>query len=225
MKTSRPRKGLRVLHLCPLQLHIAIGQCSDKGCKPLNQDFHAVMIPEEPLLSSKGIAVALADGISSSDVSQIASETSVKGFLDDYYSTSESWSVKTSVQRVLQATNSWLYAQTRNGPYRYEMDRGYVCTFSALVLKSATAHIFHAGDARVYRLIDNHLEQLTEDHRMWVSREKSYLSRALGMRDRLEIDYQSVAVEVGDTFVLATDGVYEFAEEKFVVGTIQQHQR
>jgi serine/threonine protein phosphatase PrpC/tRNA A-37 threonylcarbamoyl transferase component Bud32 len=207
----------------PTPLHIAIGQCSDQGCKPLNQDFHAVMIPEEPLLSSKGIAVALADGISSSDVSQIASETSVKGFLDDYYSTSESWSVKTSVQRVLKATNSWLYAQTRNGPYRYDMNRGYVCTFSALVLKSATAHIFHAGDARVYRLIDNHLEQLTEDHRMWVSREKSYLSRALGMRDRLEIDYQSVAVEVGDTFVLATDGVYEFAVEKFVVGTIQQH--
>jgi len=205
------------------QLRITAGQCSDKGRKPLNQDFHGVMAPKEPLLGSKGIAVALADGISSSDVSQIASETSVQGFLADYYSTSESWSVKTSVQRVLQATNSWLYAQTRNGPYRYEIDRGYVCTFSALVLKSATAHIFHAGDARVYRLIDNKLEQLTEDHRLWVSREKSYLSRALGMRDRLEIDYQSHMIEVGDTFVLATDGVYEFARETFVAETISKH--
>lgn len=205
------------------QLRIAIGQYSDKGCKPLNQDFHAVMIPKEPLSSSKGIAVALADGISSSDVSQIASETSVKGFLEDYYSTPESWSVMTSVQRVLHATNSWLYAQTRNGPYRYEMDRGYVCTFSALVIKSATAHIFHAGDTRIYRLIDNHLEQLTEDHRLRVSREKSYLSRALGMRDRLEIDYHSHAIEVGDTFVLATDGVYEFANETFVADTITKH--
>jgi serine/threonine protein phosphatase PrpC len=205
------------------QLDISVGQCSVKGCKPLNQDFHAVMVPDEPMLSSKGVAVALADGISSSDVSQIASETAVKGFLEDYYSTSESWSVKTSVHRVLQATNSWLYAQTRNGPYRYELDRGYVCTFSALVLKSATAHIFHVGDSRVYRVIDNHLEPLTEDHRLWVSREKSYLSRALGMRDWLEIDYRSLTVELGDTFVLATDGVYEFAEEKIVVETIKQH--
>lgn len=205
------------------QLRISIGQYSDKGRKPLNQDFYAMTIPKEPMLDAKGIAVALADGISSSDVSQIAAETSVKGFLDDYYSTPESWSVKTSVHRPLQATNSWLYAQTRNGLYRYEMDRGYVCTFSALVLKSATAHIFHVGDARVYSLVGKHLEQLTEDHCRWVSREKSYLSRALGMRDRLEIDYHSRPLELGDMFVLATDGVYEFANEAFIVATLKKH--
>lgn len=204
-------------------LRISVGQCSDQGRKPLNQDFHGVMTPKEPLLSSKGIAVALADGISSSKVSQIASQSSVKGFLEDYYSTSESWSVQTSVQRVLQATNSWLYRQTRNSPYRYEMDRGYVCTFSALVIKSATAHIFHAGDTRVYSVSGRHLEQLTEDHRLWVSREKSYLSRALGMRNRLEIDYHARTVELGDTFVLATDGVYEFVDEGFVTETIRRH--
>ena len=182
------------------QLHITAGQCSDKGCKPLNQDFHALMTPREPLLSSKGIALALADGISSSEVSQVASETSIKGFLEDYYSTSESWSVKTSVQRVLHATNSWFYAQNRGGPYRYDIEKGYVCTFSAMVLKSTTAHIFHAGDSRVYRLNGNGLEQLTEDHRVWLSAEKSYLSRALGMRDRLEIDYQAHTIAAGDTF-------------------------
>lgn len=205
------------------QLRIEFGQYSDKGRKPLNQDFYAMMIPNEPLLNAKGIALALADGISSSAVSQIAAETSVKGFLEDYYCTPESWSVKTSVLRLLQATNSWLYAQTRNGPHRYTMDRGYVCTFSAVVLKAATAHIFHVGDTRVYSLAGNHLEQLTEDHRLWVSREHSYLSRALGMRDRLEIDYHSRTIEVGDTFILATDGVYEFADEAFVVDALRKH--
>jgi len=205
------------------QLQISIGQYTDKGRKEINQDFHAISIPKEPLLSSKGIAVALADGISSSNVSQIASETSIKGFMEDYYSTSESWSVKTSVQRVLHATNSWLYAQTRNGPYRYELDKGYVCTFSSLVIKSATAHLFHAGDTRIYRLTGNHLEQLTEDHRLQVSREKSYLIRALGMRELIEIDYDSHPLEVGDTFVLATDGVYEFASEQFVIDMIREH--
>jgi serine/threonine protein kinase/serine/threonine protein phosphatase PrpC len=205
------------------QLHIAIGQYSDKGRKPLNQDFYATISPEEPLLDVKGIAVALADGISSSDVSQVAAETAVKGFLEDYYSTPESWSAKVSVQRILQATNSWLYAQTRNGPHRYQMDRGYVCTFSALILKSATAHIFHIGDTRVYSLTGKRLEQLTEDHRLWASREKSYLSRALGMGDRLEIDYQSRTIEVGDLFILATDGVYEFTDETFIIASLAQH--
>jgi serine/threonine protein phosphatase PrpC/predicted Ser/Thr protein kinase len=205
------------------QLHISTGQYSDSGRKPLNQDFHGVIIPEEPLLAAKGIAVALADGISSSDVSQLASESSVKGFFEDYYSSPESWSVKTSVQRVLRAMNSWLYAQTRGGPFRYEIDRGYVCTFCALVLKSTTAHLFHVGDARVYRLFDNSLEQLTEDHRLWMSRDKSYLSRALGMRDLIDIDYYTFALEIGDVYVMATDGVYEFVAEAFMAKTIQRN--
>lgn len=203
------------------QLKISIGQDSDKGRKKINQDFHGTSIPDEPLLSSKGIAIALADGISSSEVSQVASEASVKGFLEDYYCTSESWSVKTSVQRVLLATNSWLYSLTRQSQYRFESkDRGYVCTFSAMIIKSTSAHIFHVGDSRVYRLSTNRLEQLTKDHRLWVSQEKSYLSRALGVNERLEIDYQSQTLEVGDIYILATDGIYEHVSETFIVETI-----
>ena len=67
----------------PSHLAISIGQYSDKGRKEANQDFHGALIPEEPLLSLKGIAVALADGISTSEVSGIASESAVKGFLTD----------------------------------------------------------------------------------------------------------------------------------------------
>ncbi len=76
------------------QLKISAGQYSDKGRKAVNQDFLGLRIPEEPLLTSKGIAIALADGISSSDVSHIASQTAVTNFLEDYYCTSEAWSVK-----------------------------------------------------------------------------------------------------------------------------------
>ena len=208
----------------PTQLKISIGQQSDKGRKEINQDFHGVCIPKEPLLSSKGITIGLADGISSSDVSQIASETSVKGFLEDYYCTSESWAVKTSVQRVLMATNSWLYSQTRSGQHRYNPDKGYVCTFSTLIIKSTTAHIFHVGDTRVYRMVDSNLEQLTEDHRLWVSKDKSYLRRALGMKEHVDLDYQTLALEPGDVFILATDGIYEYADEKFMVEAIRTHE-
>src|SRR3990172_6244224 len=121
------------------QLKISVGQHSDKGRKEINQDFHGVYIPKEPLLTSKGIAIALADGISSSDVSQIASEAAVTGFLEDYFCTSETWSVKKSAQRVLMATNSWLHSQTQQSQHRYDKDRGYVCTLSAMVIKSTTA--------------------------------------------------------------------------------------
>lgn len=206
----------------PSQLKISVGQHSDKGRKAHNQDFHGVYIPLEPQLSLKGVAIALADGISSSDVSHIASESAVSGFLEDYYCTSETWSVKKSAQRVLIATNSWLYSQTRRSQYRYDTDRGYVCTLSAMIIKATTAHIFHVGDSRIYRLRGRNLEQLTEDHRVSVSAEKTYLSRALGMSAQLDIDYQAVALEQGDLFFLVTDGVYEYAAASFVADTVQQ---
>ncbi len=205
------------------ELKISIGQHSDKGRKPVNQDFHGALIPDEPLLGLKGIAIVLADGISSSNVSQVASESAVKSFLTDYYCTSESWSVKTSAHRVLAATNSWLHAQTRHSQYRYDHDRGYVCTLSAIVIKSTTAHIFHVGDCRVYRVSGNALEQLTDDHRVIVSAEQSYLGRALGVNSEIEIDYRALAVEAGDIFLLATDGAYEHVGARFVTQVIRDN--
>ncbi len=191
------------------QLKITLGQYSSAGRKETNQDFHGAYVPVEPLLSSKGIAVALADGISTSSVSRIASESAVKGFLDDYFCTSPAWSVKKSARVVIAAINSWLHSQTRQSQYRYDQDRGYVCTFTAVVFKSSSAHLFHVGDARVYRLRDDTLEQLTDDHRVWVSAEQSYLGRALGVNEQLEIDYRACSIEQGDVFVLTTDGVHE----------------
>ncbi|MBR0564878.1 bifunctional protein-serine/threonine kinase/phosphatase [Azoarcus sp. L1K30] len=201
-------------------LTLSSGQYSDKGRKPVNQDFHGLCLPDEPRLGIKGIAIAIADGISSSEVSHLASAAAVKGFLDDYYCTSEAWTVKTSARRVLDATNSWLYAQSRHSQYRYDQDRGYVCTFSALIVKSGTAHLFHVGDSRIYRLRGACLEQLTEDHRLVVAEGRHYLARALGLGGQLEVDYLSVPIEEGDVFVLATDGVYEFAPAPVIVDTI-----
>jgi serine/threonine protein phosphatase PrpC len=163
----------------PKSLKITTGQYSDKGLKETNQDFHGIVVPAEPQLSSKGIAIALADGISSSAVSDVASQYAVTGLLEDYYCTSDAWSVKTSVELILNATNSWLYSQTQKSHDRYDKDKGYVCTLSALIIKSTTAYIFHIGDSRIYRLRGHTLEQLTTDHRVWVSNSQSYLKESL----------------------------------------------
>ncbi|MBX3687393.1 MAG: bifunctional protein-serine/threonine kinase/phosphatase [Rhodocyclaceae bacterium] len=201
-------------------LTLTTGQFSDRGRKEINQDFHGLCIPREPQLSSKGAAIALADGISSSDVAHIASESAVKSFLDDYFCTSDAWSVRTSAERVLAAINSWLISQTLRSPFREDRNRGYVCTFSAVVVKASTAHLVHLGDSRIYRLRNGALEQLTNDHRLIVSETQSYLSRALGMSEALEIDYHAVPIEEGDVFILATDGIYEFASASFIIEAV-----
>lgn len=205
------------------ELKVSVGQHSAKGRKETNQDFHGVLIPRQPLLSLKGVAIVLADGISSSSVSQIASESAVKSFLTDYYCTSETWSVKTSAQRVIAATNSWLHAQTRRSQNPYDYDKGYVCTLSALIIKSAVAHLFHVGDSRVYRVDGHSLEQLTTDHRVFQSAEQHYLSRALGINHQVEIDYSMIPVVKGDLFVLATDGIHEHVAARAIAETIHEN--
>lgn len=204
-------------------LKVRVGQHSAAGRKPLNQDFHGAALPEGARLAAKGVAVALADGIGSSEVSHIASEFAVMGVLEDYYCTSDAWSVKKSAERVLAATNSWLHSRTRQSPWRYEKDRGYVCTLSALILKSATAHLFHVGDSRIWRLAGGALEPLTQDHRVWVSGEQSYLARAIGFKPQLEIDYQALPLAEGDVFVLTTDGVHEHLSPAAMAQIVSLH--
>lgn len=209
------------------ELKVSIGQYSDKGRKADNQDSHGSFVPKNSLLALKGIAVAMADGISSSDTSHVASQTSVKTFLDDYYCTSEAWTVKSSVERVLKSINSWLYSQTMAGDGRYDKDRGYVSTFSALILKNHSAHLFHVGDTRIYRLNQQGLEQLTNDHRLWASNDanesKSYLSRALGIEDQCSFDHQTVTLNKDDIFIICSDGIYEFLPSKTIITTIQEN--
>ena len=204
-------------------LQVRVGQHSEAGRKAVNQDFCGATTPAGASLGAKGVCVALADGISSSDLSRLASQAAVSGFLEDYYCTPDAWSVQRSAQRVLAATNSWLFAQTQQSAGRWDKDQGWVCTFSALVIRSRTAHLFHVGDGRIWQVQGRTLEQLTTDHRVHAGGGRSYLGRALGVADQVEIDYRSLPLAEGDTFVLTTDGVHEHLRPEAIAAAIAAH--
>ena len=204
-------------------LRISLGQHSEAGRKPPNQDFHGAALPQGAALLTKGIALALADGIGSSAVSQIAAAAAVRGFLDDYYATAESWTVRRAAQRVIEATNAWLYGQTQRGEGRLDKDRGHVCTFSALVFKGREAHLFHVGDARVCRVHARALEPLTVEHRAHLEDGEQVLARALGVAPRVEIDHARWAVEAGELYLLATDGAWEWLDAAAVHRALAAH--
>jgi serine/threonine protein phosphatase PrpC len=200
------------------ELSLTIGQCSEAGRKPVNQDFHGAVIPDGAERALKGIAVALADGISSSKVSRIAAEIAVNSIVNDYYCTSDTWTSKTAGERVIRAANAWLQAESRRN-WLYD-NQGYICTLSAIIFKGRTAHIFHVGDSRIFQLAAGNLEQLTRDHRVTLSKTESYLNRAMGVDPNVEIDYLAVGLKPGDVFVLSTDGVHEFLDPRDMAGLI-----
>ena len=177
-------------------------------------------VPEDHLLTTKGIAACIADGVSAASAGKEASESCVRGFLNDFYETPETWTVKTAGQRILTALNRWLVSQ---GQGYVSAEKGCVTTFTGLILKSRTAHLFHIGDSRLYRLRGEELEQLTRDHASQVSSDTTYLTRAMGLNASPRIDYQSFPVEEGDTFLLSTDGIHDFLSRNAIRKTLLAH--
>lgn len=189
-------------------LAVTLAQYSDRGQKPENQDTIGARIPgegENALLITKGIAIAIADGVSSSVSAKLASQTAVTGFLTDYYATPDTWSTSQSAGQIIQSLNRYLWSQSQNSV----RDEGFLTTFTALILKGDKCFIFHVGDTRVYRVRGGQLELLTRDHTQKIDSKTTYLSRALGADPVLEIDVHCEEMAAGDVFVLTSDGVHD----------------
>ena len=188
------------------KLHLEFGGYSDAGVKETNEDaFTAIMPDRHSVRKFKGGAACIADGVSCSVNAQLASQTAVNNFASDYFSTPDFWTVEQSASKVIGSINSWLYQQGAQKQTRVD---GFVTTFSALIIKSHTAHLLHAGDSRIYLLRDNKLELLTNDH-CYQQGDQNYLTRALGIESSLHLDYKAVTIKLNDRYVLTTDGVHD----------------
>ena len=202
-------------------LQLNIGQYSTAGRKSINQDFIDYSLPARALLQEKGAVLAIADGIGSSQVSQIASETAVRSFILDYFATNPAWSVQHAGQQVLQACHRWLYQQNRHSSYGQDPDKGYCCAFSAVIFRQKQAHLFHVGDCRIYLYRQSRLSQLTRDQRTWQANQL-LLSQALGAQPTILPDYQQLDIAVDDLFLLASDGFFEFIEQSKLADVLAQ---
>ncbi len=195
-------------------LQVKAGQHTSSGIKPHNEDSCGIHISKGASLTHKGIVAVTADGVGSSEAGREASEHCVKAFIDDYLSTPMSWSVHTSGERIIKSLNSWLYNQ---GQIRYASELSLATTLAILILKSTTAHIFHVGDSRVYRIRNGKIKCLTKDHRLVIDKNKTYLARAMGGEHDVHFDYAKYLVEIDDIFVLTTDGVHEFIDDTTIM--------
>ena len=122
------------------ELSFTVAQRSVGGNKSDNEHAIGICIPKASILKNKGAVASIADGVSTSEAGKEASETCIGNFISDYYSTPDSWSVSKSASQILTALNRWLYS---HGHQFTDSKKGYVSTFSTIIFKSQTAHIFH----------------------------------------------------------------------------------
>lgn len=185
------------------------GAFSGKGIKTINQDCHAVTVPDFSRLQRRGVIAAVADGISSSQVSQYASELAINEFVRDYLMTANVWSPARAAELVLRTINTRLFIKSQLSPYREDPDKGYVCTFSAVLLHGDKAILLHCGDSRIYHIRQHQAQLCTQDHRQQGEGGHHYLSNALGIKPALHVDISVRDIVPGDTFVVMTDGIAE----------------
>ena len=186
------------------RLQVASGFSTCIGPRERNEDYVGVYLGSPEQRSLRGVIAAVADGVSAGRGSRVAAELAVRGFIEAYFGGLASRSVKQVAANAVTAINAWVHAQSRNDPNL----AGMSTTFSALVLRGRTAHIVHVGDSRIYRLRKNKLDLLTDDHVLNAFEGRHVLTRSLGGQLFCSIDYSAEPLQVGDRFLICTDGVH-----------------
>ncbi|WP_137719816.1 bifunctional protein-serine/threonine kinase/phosphatase [Methylobacillus flagellatus] len=199
-----------------MSLKIRVGQSSQTGLRPRNEDYCGVVTPPGEPLTSKGALLAVADGVSGNAGGREAAEMTVRSVLSDYYATPDTWEVHTALDKVLTAANRWLLAQAAANRDL----AGMATTLSLLVLRGQRYYMAHIGDTRIYCLRNGELAQLTTDH-VWDRPDMRHvLKRAVGLDQHLAVDYAEGAMQAGDVYALLTDGVWEPLGQKAIHHTL-----
>ncbi len=96
---------------------------------------------------------------------------------------------------------------------------GTTCEF--VLVKDTTVHVVHVGDSRTYAIRGGKIKQLTEDHsvvqemvrRGEITAEqaqnhpnKNFITRALGIKPSVHLDYIETNFIYGDVLLVCTDG-------------------
>ena len=183
-----------------MNLQLTFGEATATGPREENQDALRLVSPEPVLAASKGYLCALADGVSQCADGGLAARATLQALALDYYSTPETWAMTHSLERLLLAQNRWLRSNGGGQPL--------LTTLSALIFRGRRFTLAHIGDCRVYRWHQNSLQRLTTDHVWEQPGMQHVLNRALGLDQHLVVDYLDGDLELGELFLIVSDGIW-----------------
>ena len=196
-----------------MSFEVEIGHCSVKGPREINEDFAASVQPA-PHDEARGLVAAIADGVSAGGGGREAAQTSVMSVVQDYYACPDTWDTTVVLDRLIGAQNAWLADHNRRRQGTASDSAAAMTTLTALVLRGHAFTLAHVGDTRAWLWRerrdgqDSEFMQLTQDHCFDHPDQRSRLTRAVGLDDRVRIDFLQGELHIGDVFVLTTDGVH-----------------
>ena len=206
----------------PLRIEVA-GQTDVGRKRNHNEDNFAI-------LAEFGLYI-VADGMGGHASGEVASKMAVDTLQEFFAATADdperTWPYKMDRSKGyeenrlitgIKLCNLRIYESSQ----RNAKQRGMGTTLVALFAVEDGIYVAHVGDSRVYRIRDNKLEQLTEDHSLLNDYKKmkqlteeeianfphkNVIVRALGMKDTVKVDTRFETPRAGDMMVLCTDGL------------------
>lgn len=114
---------------------------------------------------------------------------------------------------------------------------GMGTTIVAAALQDDLLNMAHVGDSRIYRMVDDQLIRMTTDH-SWVTELKqtgafteaeaaeftnrNVITRALGVRENVEVDFRADKVKAGEIYIFCSDGLCGYAEDGEILGAAKE---
>ncbi|MDZ4098360.1 MAG: Stp1/IreP family PP2C-type Ser/Thr phosphatase [Methylophilaceae bacterium] len=112
---------------------------------------------------------------------------------------------------------------------------GMGTTLVAALFTNNKVLVGHVGDSRMYRLRGEQFEQITEDHSLLqeqiksglitpeqakLSSNKNLVTRAVGIDPEVELELHEHDVEVGDIYLLCSDGLTDLVDDADIHATL-----
>jgi len=193
-----------------MSFDVEVGHFSLKGPREVNEDFAAALRPG-PSDEARGLVAAIADGVSTGGRGLEAAQTTVMSVVQDYFCCPDTWDTTVVLDRLIGAQNVWLADHNQRRLAAGEEGGGAMTTLTALVLRGHAFTLAHVGDTRAWLLRGGpggECMQLSQDHCFDHTDQRSRLTRAVGLDDRVRIDFMQGELHIGDVFVLTSDGVH-----------------
>lgn len=140
-------------------------------------------------------------------------------------------SVTRMLKHAVALANMLIYKTSQE----YAACSGMGTTFVLGVFTDNKIIVGHIGDSRMYRLRENMLEQLTEDHSLLqeqinaglmtkeqakASNDGHLVTRALGTDAEVQLDINEHEAKVGDMYLLCSDGLTDLVEDEEIRNTM-----
>jgi len=169
---------------------------------------------------------AVADGIGGAQAGEVASGLAAAALRDN--SGDGDGDMPGRVDALIQEANRRVYQ-------RQAADAavsGMGTTMTAALVEGDHVWIGHVGDSRAYRIRDDSLEQLTEDHSLVAELvrsgklspeeaeghpQRSVVTRALGTDPDVDVDTFQIETKPGDLFLLCSDGLTTMVDDATIL--------